>query len=67
MLCSVLQAETHVDKERVRYFHDDDHQSLQDLVKREKMGTAEDQNKLYLRMAAKVMSIIHKEYAIGNM
>ncbi|CAJ0968243.1 unnamed protein product [Ranitomeya imitator] len=26
--------ETHVDKERVHYFHDDDHQSLQDLVKR---------------------------------
>ncbi|CAH2225354.1 Hypothetical predicted protein [Pelobates cultripes] len=45
---------THVDKERVRYFHDDDNQSLQDLVKREKMGTAEDQNKLFMRMSSKV-------------
>uniref|UniRef100_F7DLG3 CWF19-like protein 2 n=1 Tax=Xenopus tropicalis TaxID=8364 RepID=F7DLG3_XENTR len=45
---------THVDKERVRYFHDDDNQSLQDMVKREKMGTSEDQNKQFLRMASKV-------------
>ncbi|XP_056417595.1 CWF19-like protein 2 isoform X2 [Hyla sarda] len=54
--------ETHVDKERVRYFQDDDHQSLQDLVKREKMGTAEDQNKLYLRMAAKLREKTDQEY-----
>ncbi|XP_077154518.1 CWF19-like protein 2 [Ranitomeya variabilis] len=54
--------ETHVDKERVRYFHDDDHQSLQDLVKREKMGTAEDQNKLYLRMAAKLREKTDQDY-----
>ncbi|MEE6472851.1 hypothetical protein FKM82_009744 [Ascaphus truei] len=45
---------THVEKERVRYFHDDDNQSLQDLVKKEKMGTSEDQNKLFMRMASKV-------------
>lgn len=51
----MLQLETHVDKERVRYFHDDDNQSLHDMVKREKMGTAEDQNKLFMRMASKVM------------
>ncbi|XP_069825854.1 CWF19-like protein 2 isoform X2 [Dendropsophus ebraccatus] len=54
--------ETHVDKERVRYFQDDDHQSLQDLVKREKMGTAEDQNKLYLRMAAKLREKTDQDY-----
>ncbi|XP_073518291.1 CWF19-like protein 2 isoform X2 [Phyllobates terribilis] len=54
--------ETHVDKERVRYFHDDDNQSLQDLVKREKMGTAEDQNKLYLRMAAKLREKTDQDY-----
>ncbi|KAM3935282.1 CWF19-like protein 2 [Leptodactylus fuscus] len=54
--------ETHVDKERVRYFHDDDHQSLQDLVKREKMGSAEDQNKLYLRMAAKLREKTDQDY-----
>ncbi|KAM4043967.1 CWF19-like protein 2 [Anomaloglossus baeobatrachus] len=54
--------ETHVDKERVRYFHDDDNQSLQDLVKREKMGTAEDQNKLYMRMAAKLREKTDQDY-----
>ncbi|KAM8976477.1 CWF19-like protein 2 [Pelodytes ibericus] len=53
---------THVDKERVRYFHDDDNQSLQDLVKREKMGTAEDQNKLYMRMASKLMEKTDRDY-----
>ncbi|XP_075707701.1 CWF19-like protein 2 isoform X2 [Rhinoderma darwinii] len=56
------EVETHVDQERVRYFHDDDHQSLQDLVKREKMGTAEDQNKLYLRMAAKLREKTDQDY-----
>lgn len=55
MSVCVLQLETHADKERVRYFHDDDKQSLRDMVKREKMGTAEDQNKLFMRMASKVM------------
>ncbi|KAG8584693.1 hypothetical protein GDO81_004724 [Engystomops pustulosus] len=54
--------ETHVDKERVRYFEDDDQQSLQDLVKREKMGTAEDQNKLYLRMASKLREKVDQDY-----
>ncbi|KAM4796109.1 CWF19-like protein 2 [Rhinophrynus dorsalis] len=53
---------THVDKERVRYFHDDDNQSLKDLVKREKMGTAEDQNKLYMRMASKFMEKTDQDY-----
>ncbi|XP_068122987.1 CWF19-like protein 2 [Hyperolius riggenbachi] len=54
--------ETHVDKERVRYFHDDDNQSLHDLVKREKMGTAEDQNKLFMRMASKLREKTDQEY-----
>ncbi|KAG8452957.1 hypothetical protein GDO86_004675 [Hymenochirus boettgeri] len=53
---------THDDKERVRYFHDDDNQSLQDLVKREKMGTSEDQNKLFLRMASKFMEKTDRDY-----
>ncbi|XP_060035776.1 CWF19-like protein 2 isoform X2 [Erinaceus europaeus] len=47
-------ASTHEEKERVRYFHDDDNLSLNDLVKNEKMGTAENQNKLFMRMASKV-------------
>ncbi|XP_012812620.2 CWF19-like protein 2 isoform X1 [Xenopus tropicalis] len=53
---------THVDKERVRYFHDDDNQSLQDMVKREKMGTSEDQNKQFLRMASKFMEKTDRDY-----
>ncbi|XP_061296178.1 CWF19-like protein 2 isoform X4 [Bos javanicus] len=45
---------THEEKERVRYFHDDDNLSLNDLVKNEKMGTAESHNKLFMRMTSKV-------------
>lgn len=49
-----LQIETHVDGERVRYFQDDDSVGLQEMVRREKMSTAQDQNALYSRMASKV-------------
>nr|XP_020040946.1 CWF19-like protein 2 isoform X2 [Castor canadensis] len=45
----------HEEKVRVRYFHDDDDLSLQDLVKNEKMGTAENQNRLFLRTVSKFM------------
>ncbi|RXN24257.1 CWF19 2 [Labeo rohita] len=47
--------ETHQDGERVRYFEDDDGMNLQEMVRREKMSSAEDQNALYSRMAAKMM------------
>ncbi|XP_023648215.2 CWF19-like protein 2 [Paramormyrops kingsleyae] len=47
--------ETHRDGERVRYFQDDDAMDLQEMVRREKMSTAGDQNALYSRMAAKMM------------
>ncbi|XP_040903043.1 CWF19-like protein 2 isoform X2 [Toxotes jaculatrix] len=47
--------ETHVDGQRVRYFQDDDNVGLQEMVRREKMSTAQDQNALYSRMAAKMM------------
>ncbi|KAM6098555.1 CWF19-like protein 2 isoform 3-T3 [Theristicus caerulescens] len=53
---------THVDKERVRYFQDDDSMNLQDLVKNEKMRTAEDQNSLFVRMASKLMEKTDREY-----
>ncbi|XP_025955955.1 CWF19-like protein 2 isoform X2 [Dromaius novaehollandiae] len=53
---------THIDKERVRYFQDDDHMSLKDLVKNEKMRTAEDQNTLFMRMASKLMEKTDREY-----
>ncbi|XP_015244822.1 PREDICTED: CWF19-like protein 2 [Cyprinodon variegatus] len=47
--------ETHVDGERVRYFQDDDSIGLQEMVRREKMSSAQDQHALYSRMAAKMM------------
>ncbi|XP_067146002.1 CWF19-like protein 2 isoform X2 [Apteryx mantelli] len=53
---------THIDKERVRYFQDDDRMSLKDLVKNEKMRTAEDQNTLFMRMASKLMEKTDREY-----
>ncbi|XP_036601635.1 CWF19-like protein 2 [Trichosurus vulpecula] len=53
---------THIDKERVRYFHDDDDLSLKDLVKNEKMGTAEDQNRAFMKMASKLTEKTDKEY-----
>lgn len=46
---------THEDKERVRYFPDDDHLSLKDLVKNEKIGTDINQNRLFMKMASKFM------------
>nr|XP_048700391.1 CWF19-like protein 2 isoform X2 [Caretta caretta] len=53
---------THIDKERVRYFQDDDDLSLKDLVKNEKMRTAEDQNSLFMRMASKFSEKSDREY-----
>ncbi|KAM9221651.1 CWF19-like protein 2 isoform 2-T2 [Dugong dugon] len=55
-------ASTHEEKERVRYFHDDDNLSLNDLVKNEKMGTAGDQNKLFMKMASKFMGKTDGDY-----
>lgn len=51
---SLLQIETHVEGQRVRYFQDDDSIGLKEMVRREKMSSAQDQNALYSRMAAKV-------------
>ncbi|XP_077421825.1 CWF19-like protein 2 isoform X2 [Vanacampus margaritifer] len=47
--------ETHVDGQRVRFFQDDDSVGLKEMVRREKMSSAQDQNALYSRMAAKMM------------
>lgn len=38
----------------MRYFQDDDNVGLKEMVRREKMSSAQDQNALYSRMAAKV-------------
>ncbi|XP_069664370.1 CWF19-like protein 2 isoform X2 [Haliaeetus albicilla] len=53
---------THIDKERIRYFQDDDSMNLKDLVKNEKMRTAEDQNSLFMRMVSKLMEKTDREY-----
>ncbi|KAM6094804.1 CWF19-like protein 2 isoform 2-T2 [Chlamydotis macqueenii] len=53
---------THIDKERVRYFQDDDSMNLTDLVKNEKMRTAEDQNSLFTRMVSKLMEKTDRDY-----
>lgn len=53
---------THEDKERIRYFPDDDHLSLNDLVRNEKMGTDIDQNRLFMKMASKFMGKSHGDY-----
>ncbi|XP_074072702.1 CWF19-like protein 2 isoform X2 [Macrotis lagotis] len=53
---------THIDKERVRYFHDDDTLSLKDLVKNERMGTADDQNRAFMKMASKLTEKTDKDY-----
>uniref|UniRef100_A0AAQ5Z3Z3 CWF19-like protein 2 n=1 Tax=Amphiprion ocellaris TaxID=80972 RepID=A0AAQ5Z3Z3_AMPOC len=49
------QIETHADGQRIRYFQDDDSVGLQEMVRREKMSSAQDQNALYSRMASKMM------------
>uniref|UniRef100_A0A672FG43 CWF19-like protein 2 n=1 Tax=Salarias fasciatus TaxID=181472 RepID=A0A672FG43_SALFA len=60
--------ETHVDGERVRYFQDDDGIGLQEMVRREKMSSAQDQNALYSRMAAKMMGKTDGEnYTLDDM
>ncbi|XP_029571644.1 CWF19-like protein 2 isoform X2 [Salmo trutta] len=53
--------ETHRDGERMRYFQDDDSVDLHEMVRREKMSSAEDQNSLYARMAGKVRCIRYKQ------
>ncbi|XP_077467318.1 CWF19-like protein 2 isoform X2 [Stigmatopora argus] len=47
--------ETHIDGHRARYFQDDDSVGLKEMVRREKMSSAQDQNALYSRMASKMM------------
>ncbi|XP_070605828.1 CWF19-like protein 2 [Erythrolamprus reginae] len=53
---------THVNKERIRYFQDDDHLDLKDLIRNEKMSTSEDQNKLFMRMASKFSDKTDRDY-----
>ncbi|XP_051882070.1 CWF19-like protein 2 isoform X2 [Pristis pectinata] len=54
--------ETHHKGERIRYFQDDDNQSLQDLVRQEKMTTAGDQNERLSRIASKFLEKMDRDY-----
>ncbi|XP_065557202.1 CWF19-like protein 2 [Artemia franciscana] len=50
---------THQDKQRIRYFGDDEKYSLREMFEREKLGTAEDQNMMFARLAGKVSHFFH--------
>ncbi|XP_021916125.1 CWF19-like protein 2 isoform X2 [Zootermopsis nevadensis] len=58
--------ETHSDGKRVRYYADDDKYSLKDLFEREKLGTAEDQNKMFSKLAAKGVGHTDSEYDMDD-
>uniref|UniRef100_A0A8C4R4H7 CWF19 like cell cycle control factor 2 n=1 Tax=Eptatretus burgeri TaxID=7764 RepID=A0A8C4R4H7_EPTBU len=59
---------THVDGKRIRYFDDDDNYSLQDLVRREHMSTAEDQNYAFSHLFTKVREHTDREhYTLDDM
>lgn len=50
----------------MRYFEDDDGMDLREMVRREKMSSAEDQNALYSRMAAKVSHRLFTHQTLRN-
>ena len=67
LIFSYSQVVTHgEDGQRERYFGDDDELDLKTLVQREKMSTAEDQHKLFGRMAAKVSALCTMYVAIDS-
>ncbi|XP_043547765.1 CWF19-like protein 2 isoform X1 [Chiloscyllium plagiosum] len=60
--------ETHHEGERIRYFQDDDNLSLRDLVRQEKMTSAEDQNENFSRLASKFLEKIDRDnYTLDDM
>ncbi|OWF52178.1 CWF19-like protein 2 [Mizuhopecten yessoensis] len=62
------KVETH-DKvgDRQRYFDDDDQFDLNTLVLREKMGTAEDQNSMFARLAGRAVEKTDDDYQLDDM
>lgn len=46
--------ETHVDKQRIRYFPDDDKYSLKQMFENEKFSSISDSNKQFLEVASKI-------------
>lgn len=53
--------------DRQRYFDDDDKFDLNTLVRREKMGTAEDQNSMFARLAGRSVEKTDDEYQLDDM
>ncbi|XP_071112759.1 CWF19-like protein 2 [Haliotis cracherodii] len=52
--------------ERERYFDDDDQHSLKSLVEREKMGTAEDQNAMFARLAGRAAEKTDEDFQVDD-
>ncbi|XP_060575172.1 CWF19-like protein 2 [Ruditapes philippinarum] len=60
--------ETHTGKqgERTQYFDDDDKFDLKTLVEREKMGTAEDQNQMFARLAGRAAQKTDDDFQVDD-
>ncbi|KAK6172433.1 hypothetical protein SNE40_016083 [Patella caerulea] len=58
---------THEDGNRTRYFDDDDKLDLKTMVEREKMGTAEDQNSMFARLAGRSVEKTDDDYQVDDM
>jgi hypothetical protein len=52
--------------ERERYFDDDDNHSLKSLVEREKLNTAEDQNRMFARLAGRGLGRTDDDYQVDD-
>ncbi|XP_053399923.1 CWF19-like protein 2 [Mercenaria mercenaria] len=62
------KVETHTGKEgeRTRYFDDDDKFDLKTLVEREKLGTAEDQNQMFARLAGRAAQKTNDDFQVDD-
>lgn len=62
------KVDTHVGKagERSRYFDDDDRFDLKTLVEREKLGTAEDQNQMFARLAGRAAQKTDDDFQVDD-
>ncbi|XP_071847818.1 CWF19-like protein 2 isoform X2 [Apostichopus japonicus] len=60
--------ETHgKDGERERYFGNDDNVDLKTMVQQEKMGLAEDQNRMFAKAQARALKSLNEEYTLDDM
>lgn len=62
------KVETHTGKEgeRTKYFDDDDNFDLKTLVEREKLGTAEDQNQMFARLAGRAAQKTDDDFQVDD-